>query len=228
MLGGVPPPGSLSSVSWMLIAAFATDLTILGSIEYATRARAEDAGDALVPWAPVALADAGTDAAVPPPWAMCFVPTVPGEAARAAITYLHPRRDSQVSAREVLGWFGDLPPSAIEVWRLEDKKGERRVSFELPSSAWPGWAAVSAGKAGDALCDAMHADLRAHGVGRPRAAEDATATDHATRSRHDFELLSPRRGTMYKELVRMGTADGLTPERLQTLIDWLDAPPETP
>src|SRR5262245_10758556 len=102
MLGGVSPTGSLSSVSWMLLAALATDLTILGSVEYATRAPAARGPGPDGPAGPVVAAP--IDAPAAPPWAMCFVAQAPDQPVRAAITYLHPGRDRGVTAGEILGW----------------------------------------------------------------------------------------------------------------------------
>ena len=47
--------------------------------------------------------------------------------------------------------------------------------------------------------------LRAHGVGRPRSADVADAMDPLTRSRHDLELLFPRRAEQYRSMAYLGT-----------------------
>ncbi len=205
----------------MLIISVATDLALLAAI------RLVDEGvgaSAAPPWRSTFDAAPTIDAAPPPPaWAICM----PGESgeppATVAITYLDATRDVAVTAPEIRGWFGDLPPTAIQVWRLEQIDGRRRVSFELPATTWPPWTQLAGSHSGAALCDALHRELKAHQVGRPRPTTELTATDRETRSRHDLEFFSARRERLYRTRTWTGTLADLTQPVLDEHQQWIAA-----
>lgn len=210
----------------MTLAAIAIDLALLGAIRLGQHAwrNARTPAVATRPGVP-AVPASPLDAATPPPWAMCMSGEGGEPPATVAITYLDSTRDDGVNAPEIRGWFGDLPPSAIQVWRLEENSGRRRISFELPATAWPRWREITAGLAATAQCDALHRELRAHQVGRPRPQAALTAMDRETRSRHDLEFLFARRARLYRDRVQMGTLADLTQPRLDELRRWLDDVP---
>lgn len=203
----------------MLIISVATDLVLLGAIRLV---EGGDRSTASAPRPPIVPVVAVIDAAPPPPpWAICL----PGEGgeqpATVAITYLDTDRDAAVTAPEIRGWFGDLPPTAIQVWRLEEISGRRRVSFELPSASWPRWHQVVGDLTGTALCDALHRELKARQVGRPRVTAELGAIDPVIRSRHDFELIHARRDRLYRNRAWMGTLADLSQPRLDEHLTWI-------
>jgi hypothetical protein len=141
----------------------------------------------------------------------------------AAITYLDAGRDRGLTVNDVARWFGDLDRSSIDVWKLETVQGERRVSFEVTRARWPRWDEVAAGKTGKEACSAVRGELRAHGVGRPRGAEDDGLDETRIRSRHDFELIYARRPALYRRIEWAGTVDGaLGVVEFAMLQQWLE------
>jgi|GEM_PF-7081961 len=205
----------------MLFIAVAIDLVLFATIQLVESNRAVAIDEpALVAPAPVA---AGLDAGpAPPAWAMCMAGERGEPPATVAITYLDAQRDDAVTAAELRGWFGDLDPATVQVWRLELVDGRRRISFELPADRWPRWRELAATLTGNSLCDALRGELVARRVGRPRSAADAGAGDRETRSRHDLEFFFARRDRLYRSRVAMGTLAELTQPRLDELVGWTD------
>lgn len=201
----------------MLIAALTIDAGLFATIRLASRAVADRGRDRAAP--PAAL-DAGVS---PPAWAMCMPGPAGQPPAMVAITYLDADRDAAVTAPEIRGWFGDLDPTAIQVWRLEQIDGRRRIAFELAAARWPRWAELAAGLEGAALCDALHRELTGHQVGRPRGAAEMTVTDRVTRSRHDLEFLFERRARLYRSQAVVGTLAELTQAGVAEHLSWIAA-----
>ena len=216
----------------MVIAALATDVTVLGAIHLVARAGAAESPARGPDRTPPTMSEPEARFARPPaPWARCLaskdgqVPTL------VALTYLDRGRDAAVTLGELRGWFGKLAPAAVQIWQLELKGASRarRLAFEVPQASWPAWLVPDPTLALEARCDAMHAALRAHGIGRPRPADAAAATDVLTRSRHDVEFLFPRRPEQYTTMIPWGTVADLTEARFAGLLAWIDAPaPEQP
>ena len=225
MLAGVPSGRPLSSVWWMILAAIATDAAVLGTIHVAARAGAGAENGAASGVTEKSGSGSGSGSAGEHAWARCLEGKDHEPPSIAAITYLDRGRDDDVTLAEVRGWFGRLPPAAVQVWLLEprDPRVGRRVSFEVPADRWPAWLQPDPALPLEARCDALYDALRAHGVGRPRGADAADASDAITRSRHDFELLFPRRQEMYTAMTKLGTVADLTDARLAALISWIDA-----
>lgn len=220
----------------MILAAVLIDVSVVGAIHLvakASAARGESVASAPGPRPGPderVAADGGVTAGAPvTPWAQCLTGKDGQAPSIAAITYLDQGKDAAVTLGEVRGWFGELAPASVQVWLLESKDARvgRRISFEVPAERWPAWLVVDPSLTREARCDALHRALRAHGVGRPRPASEADAMDGKTRSRHDLELLFPRRAEHYTAMTRLGTVADLTEERFRALLDWLDAPRAT-
>jgi hypothetical protein len=136
-----------------------------------------------------------------------------------AVTYLDTALDETVAPEEVRGWFGDLPARAIEVYKLEDKLGRRRISFEVPRRSWPEWDGVVGDAAGELVCARLRTALKGRGVGRP-----GLKPSEAEASRYDFEFLHARRFERYRAIELVGNLDrALSPRRFDDLKAWLAA-----
>jgi hypothetical protein len=135
----------------------------------------------------------------------------------AALTYLEPVADAAVTASEIRGWLGDLDPVAVDVYKLVQQDGTRRVALELSRSKWPVWDQVVGQARGEDVCSRVRAALRAHGVGRPR-----TAPDQGKDAVHDFEFVYARRPHLYRSIEWAGTLDDVLDEgALDGLHAWL-------
>jgi hypothetical protein len=175
---------------------------------------------------------AATPAAPPPPpngrndgWALCQTRYAGREVtpAAAAITYLEAVADRAVTAPEIRGWLGDLDPSVVDVYLLEDAAGVRRISIEVSRARWRRWDEVAGSAVGDDACSILRAELLAHGVGRPRDAA-AAAAPASKSARYDFELIYARRPSLYTTIAWVGTLDAALEERSFTsLMTWLAA-----
>jgi hypothetical protein len=134
-----------------------------------------------------------------------------------AITYLDPSLDEGLGPEAVRGWFGDVPARAIEVYKLEDKAGKRRISFELPRRAWSDWETIAAGAGVELACARLRTALRARSIGRP-----GLKPSDAEASRYDFEFLHARRVDRYRTIQLVGNLDrALAPKRFEDLQAWL-------
>jgi hypothetical protein len=135
----------------------------------------------------------------------------------AALTYLEPVADAAVTASEIRGWLGDLDLVAVDVYKLVQQDGSRRVALELSRSKWPVWDQVVGQARGEEVCSRVRAALRAHGVGRPR-----TAPDEGKDALHDFEFVYARRPHLYRSIEWAGTLDEVLDEgALDELHAWL-------
>ena len=135
----------------------------------------------------------------------------------AALTYLEPVADAAVTADEIRGWLGDLDPMAVDVYKLVQQDGSRRVALELARGKWPVWDQVVGEARGKEVCSRVRAALLAHGVGRPR-----TARDEGKDAVHDFELVYARRPRLYRAIEWAGTLDEVLDEgALAELHAWL-------
>ncbi len=138
-----------------------------------------------------------------------------------ALTYLEPGTDASVSAEDILRWLGDIEPMAVDVHRLVQKDGTRRVALELARSKWPVWDQVAGDTEGEPMCSRVRAALLAHGVGRPRP-----APDQGKAGMHDFEFIYARRPQLYQSIEWVGTLDqvlsgGDAASSLDALLAWL-------
>ena len=212
----------------MLIAAVVTDVAVLGAIHLVARAGAATASTSPpVPGGAPVVTDGGRFAQAPPAaWARCLEGKDHAPPSLVAITYLDHGRDGGVTLGDVRGWIGKLAPASVQLAALDprDPRMGRRIALEVPAASWPAWLATDPALAHDARCDAMVRALRAHGVGRPRPADVADAMDPLTRSRHDLELLFPRRAEQYRSMAYLGTVADLTEARFADLQRWLDEP----
>lgn len=138
-----------------------------------------------------------------------------------ALTYLEPGTDASVSAEEIRRWLGDIEPMAVDVQKLVQKDGTRRVALELARSKWPVWDQVTGDTTGEPMCSRVRAALLAHGVGRPRP-----ASGEGKSGLHDFEFIYARRPQLYQSIEWVGTLDhvlsGSDPaSSLDALLAWL-------
>jgi hypothetical protein len=138
-----------------------------------------------------------------------------------ALTYLEPGTDASVSAEDILRWLGDIEPMAVDVYKLVQKDGTRRVALELARSKWPAWDQVAGDTTGEPMCSRVRAALLAHGVGRPRP-----APDQGKSGMHDFEFIYARRPQLYQSIEWVGTLDhvlsgGDAASSLDALLVWL-------
>jgi hypothetical protein len=135
------------------------------------------------------------------------------------ITYLDPEVDRAVTPDQLRGWFGDLDPWQIDVVQLAPTDGRRRVAFELRGELWDRWSAVTEGRTGRLLSDAVCAELRARKAGRPASTSVVTQLD----GRHGFQVLPARRPQLYRSIERVGSlAEMLEPHRFPALQAWLN------
>jgi hypothetical protein len=138
-----------------------------------------------------------------------------------ALTYLEPGTDASVSAGDILGWLGDIEPMAVDVHKLVQKDGTRRVALELARSKWPIWDQVAGDTEGEPMCSRVRAALLAHRAGRPRP-----APDQGKAGMHDFEFIYARRPQLYQSIEWVGTLDqvlsgGDAASSLDALLAWL-------
>lgn len=173
----------------------------------------------------VALGEApgpGPLAGAPEDWALCQT-EFEGRAvtpATVAITYLD-AADAAVAPQTLRDWFGDLDPVAVDVYRLEDARGVRRLSFELARGKWPVWNHVVQGASGGEICDRVRAALLERRIGRP------VPTGTEPDARHAYELIYARRPHLYRTVEWVGTlAHLLEGDTLETSMRWLAG--ETP
>jgi hypothetical protein len=164
----------------------------------------------------------GPLAGAPEDWALCQTelegrPVTP---ATVAITYLD-GGDAGLAPATLRGWFGDLDPVAVDVYRLEDARGVRRLSFELARGKWPVWGHVVKGARGGEICDRVRAALLERRIGRP--VPPGTEPD----ARHAYEFIYARRPHLYRTVAWVGTlAHLLEDDTLDTGMRWLAG--ETP
>ena len=173
-------------------------------------------------------------------WALCQTQFAgaPVEPASVAVSYLDTQIDLHVLPNEIKRWFGTLPPSVVDVYKLETDRGVRRVAFEIQRGKWARWDEVAAGLEGKDVCSAVRAALLDAGVGRPRPANviaepeptddpDATADEpadavSAQRSRYDFEFIYARRRQLYRQIEWIGSLDhALELDNFVELRQWL-------
>ena len=212
----------------MIIATLATDAGLLGAIHLVARAGADAPVAEVAAVVPKDATATSPHVAQPPTaWARCLATKDGQPPSLIAITYLDRGRDAAVTLGELRGWFGKLAPGTVQIWRLEprDPRWGRRIAFEVPQASWPSWLAPAPTLALEARCDALTTALRAHGVGRPRAGDEQ---DALTRSRHDLELMFPRRGDQYTMMIPMGTVADLTEARFAEHLRWIDEPAAAP
>ena len=196
----------LRSIGWFVAALAVADAAALAVLH------ARDLGSADEARAP----RMGSGAAVKPAppagrndgWALCQTRYAGREVSpvSVAITYLDAGLDRGVTPEVVRGWFGDLDPTVVDVYRLEDAAGLRRVSLEVSRSRWRRWDEVTVGAGGEEACSLVRGELLAHGVNRPRDAGIALVPG-ARDGRHDFELIYARRPSLYAHIEWAGTLD---------------------
>lgn len=106
-------------------------------------------------------------------WALCQTQFAGAavKPASVAISYLDTQVDLYVLPNEIRRWFGSLDPSVVDVYKLETKRGVRRIAFEVQRGKWPRWDEVAAGLQGEEICGAVRAALLDAGVGRARPAD---------------------------------------------------------
>lgn len=192
--------------AWFALALLGLDAAlVLGALRVPASAAL---GEPVLPGAPDHAPDAAGPGAAPVPmdsgWAYCqtrlrdrtVIPVI------AALTYLEPVADAAISASEIRGWMGDLDLMAVDVYKLVQQDGKRRVALELSRSKWPVWDQVVGEARGEEVCSRVRAALRAHGVGRPR-----TAADQGKDAVHDFEFVFARRPHLYRAIEWAGTLD---------------------
>jgi hypothetical protein len=159
----------------------------------------------------------------------------------AAITYLDAHVDDDVQATEIRSWFGSVEPRSVDVYKLEQRNGRRRISFEIQRGKWRPWESAAAGLSGRDVCAAVRAALMAANVGRkstepgesepvrkPPAADptDPDQDESSTvgdRSRFDFEFIYARRPRIYQSVQWVGTLDhALEADTFGELRRWLN------
>lgn len=153
----------------------------------------------------------------PEEWALCQteIDGHPVTPATVALTYLE-AADVGLSPEVLGGWFGDLWPASVDVYRLEDARGQRRLSFELSRAKWPIWDHVADGAGGGQVCDRVRAALLERRIGRPAAA--GTEPD----ARHAYEFIYARRPHLYATIEYVGTlAHVLEGDTLERSMRWL-------
>lgn len=214
---------------WFALALLGFDAVLVASAQQLSPPAAPSGGAAgLVPpaLADVAQPGAGTD---PPPvasdsrWAFCQTRLRDRDVTpvMVALTYLEPGTDASVSAGDILRWLGDIEPMAVDVHKLVQRDGTRRVALELARSKWPVWDQVAGDTGGEPMCSRVRAALLAHGVGRPRP-----ASGEGKSGVHDFEFIYARRPQLYQSIEWVGTLDHVlsgsdAASSLDALLAWL-------
>jgi hypothetical protein len=196
------------------------------------------------PLAPAADADADADVAsagerddpatapnrAPPrrddDWALCLTEYEGRDVTPAfvAVTYLDPGVDDAVTADEIRGWFPGVEDIAVDVYKLEHRRGARRIAFQISRAKWPTWDRVADGFRGRTVCGLVRAALLDAGIGRPGPGQAPAAGDaELDRSRHDFEFIYARRPNLYRSIQWAGTlSDALADGGLDDLRRWLN------
>ncbi|MCG8420996.1 MAG: hypothetical protein MJE77_23995 [Proteobacteria bacterium] len=174
-----------------------------------------------------------------PDWALCqtrfnrqeVTPVV------VAVTYLDTELDDALTPDQIRPWFGAIDGVAIDVYKLEQADGRRRVSFEISRSKWPQWDRIVGDRQGESVCGLVRGALLAAGVGRPPAqlesrpggADDAgdagpqrSVVQQLAPSRHQFEFIYARRPVLYRVIEWVGTLDyALETDTFANLRSWL-------
>ena len=209
------------SIGLFLLLLLAIDAVVIGAV--LAPGLAQGGGAAPAPAAGDAAAKVDDPPLTPEErgWALCQTrfsdqDVTPGT---IAITYLDPSLDEALTADEVRNWFGDLPPKAVEVYKLEDKAGRRRLSFEITRRNWPDWEAVVGDATGERVCARLRTALRAKGIGRPGLKPNDTEA-----SRYDFEFLHARRVDRYRTIQLVGSLERAL-KRFDDLQAWLAETP---
>lgn len=157
-------------------------------------------------------------------WALCLTrfngkPVTPTS---VAITYLDPELDYLVKPEQVRSWFGSLDPMVVDVYKLEQSDGRRRISFELNQSKWPDWQKIAGNQTGETVCSLIRAALLDAKIGRPVDSQSDGSAGELAPSRHHFEFIYARRPALYRTIEWVGTLDYvLDDSRLDVLQGWL-------
>ena len=197
---------------------------------------AQSAPTPLVPGMPGASDPVASDDDVPldPDWALCLTrfdgkPVTPTS---VAITYLDTQLDSGIKPELIRGWFGEPDSMVVDVYKLEQADGRRRISFEITRSKWPEWDRVAGNKTGETVCSAVRAALVAARINRPPslpsdgqagADSELSAEAQLAPSRHKYEFIYARRPSIYRKIEWVGTLDhALAEDTYTALHTWLD------
>ena len=217
------------SAGLLLLVLLLADALLVGGLSVPTLAIGEPSPATASSVAPGAAEPGGSEPALSPEergWALCQTRYADQDVTPStiAVTYLDTSLDESVMPDDVRAWFGDLPARAVEVYKLEDKAGRRRLSFEVPRRGWKDWDSVVGDATGERVCARLRTALKAKGVGRP-----GVKPSDAEASRYDLEFLHARRFERYRAIELVGTLDrALAPKRFEQLQLWLAEGVTTP